>query len=198
MHWVWPGDYHSLGLTRIQLHSPKVTPLTNPAKVRDQGLRYSNFNAWGWHNGQQSRVNSITIDLFSRMEKNSEVYRTNNKGPETLPCGAPETSTSLLRQPSTITCCYRFDRNCVRTIGKTVLNESDDLDILRATFDSKMTFSKHLRSASRASSQWLGILRKQWRIFNDRLLLERCCQDFDKPFLGVLFSSVVLSWRYTP
>ena len=32
------------------------------------------------------------------------------------------------------------------TIGGTVLKESDDLVILGVTFDSKMTFEKHLRS----------------------------------------------------
>ena len=46
------------------------------------------------------------------------------------------------------------------TIGGTVLKESDDLIILGVTFDSKMTFEKHLRSVSRAASQRLGILRK--------------------------------------
>ena len=35
------------------------------------------------------------------------------------------------------------------TIGGTVLKVSDDLDILEETFDSKMTFEKHLRSVSR-------------------------------------------------
>ena len=44
-------------------------------------------------------------------------------------------------------------------IGGTVLEESDDLVILGGTFDSKMTFEKHLRSVSRAASQRLGILR---------------------------------------
>ena len=34
--------------------------------------------------------------------------------------------------------------------GITVLKESDDLVILGVTFDSKMTFKKHLRSISRA------------------------------------------------
>ena len=34
------------------------------------------------------------------------------------------------------------------TIDGTVLKESDDLDILGATFDSKLTFEKHLRSVS--------------------------------------------------
>ena len=53
------------------------------------------------------------------------------------------------------------------TIGGTVLKESDDLLILGVTFDSKMTFEKHLRSVSGAVSQSLGILRKSWRVFHD-------------------------------
>ena len=46
------------------------------------------------------------------------------------------------------------------TIGGTVLKKSDDLVILGVTFDSKMSFEKHLRSVCRAASQRLGILRK--------------------------------------
>ena len=45
-------------------------------------------------------------------------------------------------------------------IGGTVLKESDDLVILGVTFDSKLTFEKHLSSVTRAASQRLGILRK--------------------------------------
>ena len=56
------------------------------------------------------------------------------------------------------------------TIGGTVLKGSDDLDKLGVTFDSKLTFEKHLRSVSRASSQTHGILMKSWRVFNDQLL----------------------------
>ena len=63
------------------------------------------------------------------------------------------------------------------TIGGIVLKESDDLVILGVTFDSKMTFEKHVRSVSRAS-QRLGILRKSWQVFHDRLLLGRCFRDF--------------------
>ena len=48
------------------------------------------------------------------------------------------------------------------TIDGTVMKESDDLVILRVTFDSKMTF------VSKAASQRLGILRKSWKVFNDR------------------------------
>ena len=50
-----------------------------------------------------------------------------------------------------------------------MLKESDVLDILGVTFDSKKTFEKHLRSVSRAASQRLGILVS---------LLDRCFRDF--------------------
>ena len=63
------------------------------------------------------------------------------------------------------------------TIDGTVLKESDDLDILGVTFDSKLTFEKHLRSVSRAASQRLGIM-KSWRVFHDRLLIVRCFWGF--------------------
>ena len=55
-----PRDYHSRGLSRIQFHLPKITLLTNPAKVTDQGLCYCNPDAWGWDNSHQSGVISIT------------------------------------------------------------------------------------------------------------------------------------------
>ena len=48
------------------------------------------------------------------------------------------------------------------TIGGTVLKESDDLVKLGVTFDSKLTFEKHLLLVSRAAFQRLGILRKSW------------------------------------
>ena len=51
------------------------------------------------------------------------------------------------------------------------------------TFDSKMTFEKHLRSFSRAASQRLDILRKSWRVFHDRSLLGRCFRGFVLPVL---------------
>ena len=69
------------------------------------------------------------------------------------------------------------------TIGRTVLKEFDDLVILGVTFDSKMTFEKHLRSVSRAASQRLGILRKFWRVFHDRSLLRRRFRGFVLPVL---------------
>ena len=69
------------------------------------------------------------------------------------------------------------------TIGGTVLKESNDLVILGVTFDSKMTFEKHLRSVSRTASQRLGILRKSWRVFHDRSFLGRCFRGFVPPVL---------------
>ena len=69
------------------------------------------------------------------------------------------------------------------TIGGTVVKESDGLVILGVTFDSKMTFVKHLRSVSRAASQRFGILRKSRQIFHDRLLLWICFRGFVLPVL---------------
>ena len=84
------------------------------------------------------------------------------------------------------------------TIGGTVLKESDDLVILGVTFDSKMTFEKHLHSVSRAASQWLGIL-KSWQVFHDRLLHGRCFRGlFCLASFGGLFCRLVLGCRYTP
>ena len=67
--------------------------------------------------------------------------------------------------------CTMHPQSPLWPIGWTVLNECDDLDQLGVTFDSKMTFEKHLRSDSRSASQRLGILRKSWRIFHHRSLL---------------------------
>ena len=59
-------------------------------------------NTWGQHNSYQIGVISITDQLIFQNGKSSEVYRRKNNRPKTLPCGTPETSTSLLQQPSTI------------------------------------------------------------------------------------------------
>ena len=64
-----------------------------------------------------------------------------------------------------------------------MLRESDDLAIFGVTFDSKMTFEKHLPAVSRAASQRLGILRKSKRVFHDRSLLGRCFRGFMLPGL---------------
>ena len=51
------------------------------------------------------------------------------------------------------------------------------------TFDFKLTFEKHLCSVSRAASQRLGVLRKSWRVFHDKLLIGRCFWGFVLPVL---------------
>ena len=58
--------------------------------------------------------------------------------------------------------CTMHPQSPTLTSGGTGLKESDDLVILGVTFDSKMTFEKHLHLVSRAASQRLGIL-KSWQ-----------------------------------
>ena len=74
------------------------------------------------------------------------------------------------------------------TIGGTVLKESDYLVILGVSYDSKMTFEKHLRSVSRAASQRLGILMKSWLVFHYRSLLGRCFRCFVLPVLEYCYA----------
>ena len=69
-----------------------------------------------------------------------------------------------------------------------MLKESDDLKILSVTFDSKF-FEKQLHVVSRAASLRLGISRKSWRVFNNRLLSERYFRCFVLPVLE--YSSAV-------
>ena len=76
------------------------------------------------------------------------------------------------------------------------MKKADDLVILGVTFDSKMTFEKHLRSVSRAASHRLGILRKSWRVFHDRSLLGRCFRCFVLPVFEYC-SAVWCSAAYT-
>ena len=64
------------------------------------------------------------------------------------------------------------------TNGGTVLKESDDPILVGVTFDSKMTFEKHLRLVSREASQRLCILTNAWRVLHDRSLLGRCFRSF--------------------
>ena len=66
----------------------------------------------------------------------------------------------MLVKPRTIIVsrsCTMHPQSTPLTIGGTVLKESDDLVILGVTFDSKVTFEKHLCSDSRAASQRLVI-----------------------------------------
>ena len=81
-------------------------------------------------------------------------------------------------------------------ISGTVLKESDDLVIFGVTFDSKMTFEKHLCSVSRVASQRDVILRKSWRVFHGRSLLGRWFRGFVLPVLeycSAVWCSVAVS-----
>ena len=51
-----------------------------------------------------------------------------------------------------------------------------------------LVFEKHLCSVSRAASQQLGILRKSWQVFHDRLLLGRYFRGFVLPVLDYCFA----------
>ena len=86
---------------------------------------------------------------------------------------ATKTKTMIVSRPRTM-----HPQSPPLTISGTVLEESDDFVILGMTFDSKMTFEKHLRSVSRAALQRLGISRKSRRVFHDRSLLGRCFRGF--------------------
>ena len=66
----------------------------------------------------------------------------------------------------------------ILTLDGIVLKESADLVILEVTFDTNMTFEKHLRSVSSAAAQRLGIMRKSWQLFHDRSLLLRSFWSF--------------------
>ena len=91
---------------------------------------------------------------------------------------ASKTKTMIVSRSHTI-----YPQSPALTIGGTVLKKSDDLVILGLTFNSKMTFEKHLRSVSRAASQRLGILRKSWQVFHNRLFLGRCFRGFVLPVI---------------
>ena len=72
----------------------------------------------------------------------------------------------------------------INYIDGTVQKESDDIDILGVTFDSKMTFEKHLcYTGLQISFSKTWILRKSSRVFHDRLLLEICFRGFVLPVL---------------
>ena len=64
-----------------------------------------------------------------------------------------------------------------------MLKESDDVVLWLLTFNSKLTFEKNLRLGSKAAYQRFGILGRPWRVFNDKILLERCFRGLVRPVL---------------
>ena len=79
--------------------------------------------------------------------------------------------------------CTMHPQSPALAIGGTVLKEFGYCVILGVSFDSKMTFEKHLRSITGAASQRHVILRKSWQVFHDRLLLGRSFRCFVLPVL---------------
>ena len=73
-----------------------------------------------------------------------------------------------------------------------MLKESDDLVKLGVTIDSKVTDEKHLSSVSRVASQRLGILKKSWQVFHDRLLLGR---NLSCPFCSTVLKYCSAVWH---
>ena len=72
------------------------------------------------------------------------------------------------------------------TIGGTVLKESDDLVIFGMTFDSKLTFEKHLRLVSRAASHLVS-----WGSPGERSMIDHFLRDASA-VLSCQFWSTVL------
>ena len=66
-------SHHSLTLPRSRIRDSAtvtLTPVDGTTAIKVESSAYP-------------------ISLFSRLEKSSEVYRRNNNGPQTLPCGTP-------------------------------------------------------------------------------------------------------------
>ena len=64
-----------------------------------------------------------------------------------------------------------------------------DLDIYKSDIIIQNNFEKHLRLVSKAASLKLGILRKSWKVFHDRSLLERCFRGFVMPVWSTVLQS---------
>ena len=62
------------------------------------------------------------------------------------------------------------------TLGGTILKESACLDMLGV--NATMAFEENLCSVRRTTSQWLGILRKTWRVFHEQSFLVGCVRCF--------------------
>ena len=69
------------------------------------------------------------------------------------------------------------------TVGDCVLKESGSVVILGVTFDSKLTFEKHIRTIVSAASQKLGIVRKASSVFGDNAVSSTCFRGFVMPLL---------------
>ena len=93
----------------FRFYPQKVTPLTNLAKVTVLDSTTVTLMPYGI--SQQTTKWSNWHNRSAYSPKRKKTPRCTD-GPKTIPCCTPDTTlTSLLRQPSTITCFDRFDRN---------------------------------------------------------------------------------------
>ena len=84
------------------------------------------------------------------------------------------------------------------TIGRTVLKETDDLVVFGVTFDSKMTFQKHLCLVSRAASQRLDILRMSWQVYHDDCFLGDAFRVLSCPLWSIVLQCGARLLIHTP
>ena len=63
------------------------------------------------------------------------------------------------------------------------LEDVDEVSILGVLFDKKLSFESHLRKVVAGASQKLGIMRRAWRVFEDREILLTCFRSFVLPLL---------------
>ena len=68
-------------------------------------------------------------------------------------------------------------------INGIALTTTTSFKVLGVTLDSKLTFEDHIRSVSSSVAQKIGLLRKSFRIFNDRSVLKNCFNSFILPSL---------------
>ena len=142
------------------------------------------------------------------MEKSSEVYRRNNNGPKTLPCGTPDTTlTSLLKHYSQVQ--FRPVKSNIGTLlsgtvqtcvvnywnSGAVLKVSLDLGIFSVIFDAKMTFEKnHLLLPLQFPKESLA-----WYCPGEYFMISRrpgeMLSGFCPASFAVLFCGVVLGCR---
>ena len=92
-NFIYQRSHQSLTLPRPRIRDSATVTLTSGDGTTEIKVSHQ-------HNHQLIFQNGIK----------SEVYRRKNIVAKTLPCGTTDTTlTSLLGQPSTITCCDRFD-----------------------------------------------------------------------------------------
>jgi len=71
------------------------------------------------------------------------------------------------------------------------LKKPAELEILGVSFDSKLTFERHIRSVASSASQRIGLMRRAFKIFDSADVVQHCFRSFMLPILE--YASVVWS-----